>query len=455
LSSAPITFSGFNNVDFNMVLTSLMQVASQPLTALQGRQSDLQAQITTYGTLTSRLQSLDDAADDLHAPGGLSAFSATSSDAAALGASAAGALAAGHYDVVVNELARAQVTVSASASPDADTTVVASGGSITIGGVAVAIGGDVTLAGLAEAINGTDGIGVQAAVVRTSATTWRLALTSTLTGAEHAFTVTNGLTGGAGVTFADTDQNGITGDSAADNAVTATDASLLVNNIAVTSASNTIADAIPGVTFTAYRKDPATTIGVDVASDSSAVTDKLRTFIDAYNDLAKFVGDQRAAALKGETNNIGRDPLLRQISGSLRATLLDAHGAETFTRLSAIGVTFTQAGTMALDDDQLAEALESDPDAVRGLIGGDTGAFAAVESLVTAYAQTNGFIATVKDHLTSQVKAMGTQIEQLQARLALQRDAMQKEFIQADLAMSQLKSQATSLASFGDGLGSL
>jgi hypothetical protein len=47
-------------------------------------------------------------------------------------------------------------------------------------------------------------------------------LTSTLTGAANAFTVTN--SGGAGLSFLDTDGNGVTGDSAADNAVSASDA---------------------------------------------------------------------------------------------------------------------------------------------------------------------------------------------------------------------------------------
>ena len=50
-------------------------------------------------------------------------------------------------------------------------------------------------------------------------------------GAANAFTITNALTGGTGVTFTDTDHDGMSGDSAADNAVEATDASLLVNNI--------------------------------------------------------------------------------------------------------------------------------------------------------------------------------------------------------------------------------
>ncbi len=43
--SSPITFSGFNNIDFNVVVNSLMQQASLPLHSLQTQQKSLHAQI--------------------------------------------------------------------------------------------------------------------------------------------------------------------------------------------------------------------------------------------------------------------------------------------------------------------------------------------------------------------------------------------------------------------------
>jgi flagellar hook-associated protein 2 len=454
VASAGVTFSGFNNVDFNLVLNSLMQQASQPLTSLQSQQNDLQSRVKTFGTLTTRIAALQAAADDLSSIDGLSAYNVQSSNAAAIGISSNGATAPGHYDVVVNDLARAQVTVSTSSAPDATSTVVANGGSLTVGGVDVAIGGDVTLQGLADAINGTDGIGVQASVVRTSSTTYRLALTSASTGADNGFTVINQLSG-ATVSFADANDDGVSGDSVEDNAVAASDASILVNNIPITSDSNTFDDVIAGVSFTAYVKNPGETVGIDVTSDSTALAGKLQKFVSAYNDVAKFMGDQRAAATNGDGTSIGREPLLRQLSTGLRTELIEAHGAGVMTRLSEIGLEFTQSGTLSLDQSKLGDALAAGAGQVRGLIAGDGGAFPALEGLLDEYSQANGFISTVTTHLTSQIDAMGDQIDRMQARLALQREALQQEFIQADMAMSQLKSQTSSLASFGTGLGSL
>jgi flagellar hook-associated protein 2 len=448
-----ITFSGFNDIDFNTVLNALMQQASLPLTTLQTRQSALESQVTTYGTLKSQVASLQSAADDLADLSTTSSFTAQSSAPSAVSVSTTGAAAGGDYDVVVNELARAQVTASTSVSPDAATTVVASGGSLTIGGVAVTVAGDVTLQGLADAINGTDGIGVHAAVIRTGTDAYRLALTGSLSGSANGFTVTNGLTGGAGVTFADTDGNGVSGDSADDNAVSASDASLLVNNIAVTSTSNTFTDVIPGVTFTAYAKDPNTTVHIGVTSDSSAFAGKLDAFVTAYNDIASFINDQRTAAAQGDTSSIGRDAILRQLSGSLRTTLLGAHGSDALTRLSEIGIEFQRDGTLTLDSNALSNALVNNEGDVRSLLSGTDGAFTAVSTVLDGYSQANGFLSTATDTLTRQIKSMDQQIQDMQARLAQQRDALAQQFTQADLIMSQLKSQTSSLANLGASLG--
>ena len=81
------------------------------------------------------------------------------------------------------------------------------------------------------------------------------------------------------------------------------------------------------------------------------------------------------------------------------------------------------------------------------------GVFANVETQVTEYTQADGFIAATTDGLRRQVDSMEDQIIDMQARLALQRESLLREFIEADLAMSRLKNQASSLAQFGSGLG--
>src|SRR5690349_3054295 len=132
---SPITFSGFNSIDFTAVLEAVMTQESQPLTTLQTQQKALQSKATTFRTLATKL-------------------------------SAGTTAAPGIYDITVQELARAQVTASTTTVADADATTVAWGGTMTIGGVAVSIDAPVTLKGLAERINQTKDIGVTATVIK-------------------------------------------------------------------------------------------------------------------------------------------------------------------------------------------------------------------------------------------------------------------------------------------------
>ena len=62
---SPITFSGFNNINFNTILESVMAQESQPLTRLQKQKTALESQNTQFGTLASKLSALKTAADAL------------------------------------------------------------------------------------------------------------------------------------------------------------------------------------------------------------------------------------------------------------------------------------------------------------------------------------------------------------------------------------------------------
>ena len=62
---SPITFSGFNNIDFNSILEAVMTQESQPLTRLQTQKTTLETQNTQFGTLATKLSALKTAVDTL------------------------------------------------------------------------------------------------------------------------------------------------------------------------------------------------------------------------------------------------------------------------------------------------------------------------------------------------------------------------------------------------------
>ncbi len=432
---SPITFSGFNNIDFNLILESVMKQARGPLTAIEDRQAGFKAQLTNLGKLTSQTNALRQAADDLADSKAGDTVTASTTDAAAVGVSSGSGAVAGRYDIVVQELARAQTTASDTTLPDTNTTVAATGGTLDIGGVTVTVSGSVTLQELATTINETADIGVNASVVQSGSGAYRLVLTGKETGADASFAVTNGLTGST-LTFGA-------------NAVEATDASILVNNVQAVSASNTFDSAVPGVTLTVLKKDPAETIGINVTSSPAALKTRLESFVKSFNDVIGFFNEQQTAQAKGDAGSLARDPMVRQIRTQLRSSLTAAYGTGDIDRLSQIGVEFTLTGTLKLNSTAFEKALTDDADGVMALLAGDDGAFAGVVSALETYTNTDGLLKSSKDRLTVQIRAMDTQLFQAQDRLAVQRATLQQEFIAAEIAMSRLNAQSSALAGVG------
>jgi flagellar hook-associated protein 2 len=435
-----ITFSGFNNIDFSYILNAIMQQESQPVVTLQAQQRALQSQQSAFSTLAAKLTALETAMGPLSDRSEFGGRTATSANAAAVSATATSAAAVGTYDIVVSELARAQTTASTSTHADKDTTTVASGGTLVINGVAVSVTVPATLQDLADAINASDDVAVNAAVVSPAPGSYQLVLTGKATGTDGAFTITNNLTGGSGVTFGG-------------NAQEAANASFTVNNIAVQSATNTVEDVIPGVSLTLLKKDPATTVSVSVTADQQAAVDQVKAFVTAFNDILTFAKDQAAAAAKGETSNIGRDALLRGLRNELRAEMNREYATGgTFTYLSQVGLGFDRSGKLTFDQTKFAEATKNGNGEVMKLFagsGGVDGAFTRLTALVEGYTEAGGLVPDAKDRISAQLKSLGERISSMEARLAIRRAALNKEFIATDQAMSALNKSVEALSSLG------
>ena len=153
---AAITFSGFNNIDFNQVVTAIMAQERQPLARLETQQSALKTQNSAFGTLASRLSSLQSAITVIGVSSAVAGGTATSSDPS-VGATSSGTAVEGTYEVVVSSLARRQVTASASSYASTDD-VVATGGALTLTGAdgtsaVITVDALMTVKELVDAIN--------------------------------------------------------------------------------------------------------------------------------------------------------------------------------------------------------------------------------------------------------------------------------------------------------------
>lgn len=439
---SPITLSGFNSIDFNQVLEAVMLQERAPLTRLETQKKTLETQNTAFSTLAGKLSTLESAIEALGKADSLALLKASSSDQG-VGVSATGGTIAGTYDVLVKSLAVSQVS-SSQTTYAATTDVVATGGKLTLtsadgDSVEIAISGSTTLAQLAAAINSRDDSPAAASVVQTSPGAYRLVLTGKETGTTNAFTVTDELTGGTGPALAET--------RAASNAL------LEVNGLTVTSASNTVADVIPGASLSLVKADDTNPVTVRLTRDTTGAADLVKKFITAYNDLVTFARDQNTAAIAGKAS-IGRDPLLRGLRDALRNAIGDEYAGGTQTRLAAIGIGFDMTGKMVLDAERFEKALEASPSDVQQLLSGTDGkggAFGALGKVVDEYTQSGGLIGSTRTRIDQQIRDLNRRMDTVSAQLEVRRASLQREYIAADLAMTRLKSQSASLSSIGGG----
>lgn len=450
---SPITFSGFNKIDWNQILDAVMAQERQPYTRLETQKTALQTQNTQFSTLAGKLSTLQTAVDALRDTKSLALLSASSSDTG-VGVTSTGGTVTGSYTVAITSVAKAQVLTSTS-SYAALTTVVATGGNLTItpttgSPVVISAGSSITLQGMVDAINAQTTSPVSASAVQTAPGTYKLVLTSETTGTANGFTVTKTLTGGSGLTFTDTDSDGIYGDSAADNTQNASNAAITVNGLAITSSTNTVADAVPGVTLTLAKENVTAT--VTVTRDLKGAEAVINKFIAAYNDFVTFAKDQTTAAVAGKAS-IGRDPILRGLREAMgNAMRANYASGGSYPALSMVGVGFDMSGKLTLDSAALQDALNTAPVNVQGLFSGTDGTggvFGTLDLRIDAYTQAGGLVADAKKRIDDQVAGLNKRLSDMELRLEERRKTLQKEYIAADLAMSRLNSQSASLSMLG------
>lgn len=229
--------------------------------------------------------------------------------------------------------------------------------SFDINGVTVSINPDTqNLQEVANAINAasTGATATVRTVTENSKTTYRLDLTGATT-----FTDTNGMLTAMGVL-----QKGY-----GNQLLTAQDAEYKVDGISLTSDTNTVTTAIPGVSFTLLQADVTTpkTSTISVKSDQDAVKSKIKQFADGYNGVSEFI--KSYSAFDKDSFNTGPlfgDSVARQVEDQLGTMLFDnVPGLTgTYTNLASIGFKFDSESKLVVDDSLLTKALNEDPSAV-------------------------------------------------------------------------------------------
>ncbi len=426
---ASITAPGIGSgLDVNSIVSQLISLEQQPILALQQKEADYAAQLSAIGQLRSAVTPLQDAADKLKNFSTFDAFTATSADTAKFTASADNTAASGSFDIQVQSLARSQKLGSASVA-DKDTTTFGNAGdtlTLTVGGSSftVATGGK-TLSGIASAINDApDNVGVSASVVQENAGNFYLVLTSDQTGTANTITAA----------FKDSSGSPVADPLTMAEIQSATDASILIDSTyTVTRSSNTISDAIQGVTLT-LKETSTSAVSLTVGKDSSAVSNAVQGLVDAYNGMISTLNKLGDGDLSG-------DSTLRLMENQIRAIFnTPPKGlAGAFDTLADIGVSFQKDGTLSFDSSKLSDAMSSDLTAVADLFSNDDQGYAfRLSSTVETMLGNSGLLAAREDGLNARIDDTEAQVAAMQLRLDATEQRLRDQFTALDTLMSQL-----------------
>ena len=155
----------------------------------------------------------------------------------------------------------------------------------------------------------------------------------------------------------------------------AKDAVIAVDNATIIKSSNTITDAIQGVTMDLLQADASSTLTLSVKSDTSSVKDDIDNFVQTYNDLFAFMDEQLSYDPDlGEANPLIGDPTLLEIRRRITDTVtgtIPGLSTSSYTNLSQIGITTDyKTGELSINYSKLNSALNTDPDTVSKLFLG-------------------------------------------------------------------------------------
>lgn len=436
-----------SNLPLNDLLDSLRKNENNALVLIQSRQVAVQTKISAYGQLQGAVSALQKAAEAVGKPEVFGALKATTGSEAFSVTTGKTAIA-GQYSIQVDTLARAQ-TLVAQGRTDRDVAI-GSGGSVTItlaNGESHAIdltGKDTSLVGLVAALNGDPDSGVNATLVNDgTGAPHRLLLTSRSTGTESAVQ-------SIAVTGNDDLQAVIGYDKAGNTAnfteQVATNATVLINSIPITSQTNTIQDAIEGIELTLKQ----TTTGAEslsITRDDTAATKAINDFVKAYNGLlgsiktltSYDVANQRTSALTG-------DSLARRVQNEMRNAISGALGGENGLSLSAIGIAVDpKTGELKIDDKKLSSALSTDLEGVTALFTGATGAGTRVAAAADTFTRSGGYFSSNTDSLNRSLDQMQKQYDATAARIDQRMETYRQQFTRLDAMVAQMNSVSSYL----------
>ena len=309
-----------------------------------------------------------------------------------------------------------------------------------------------TLQDIRTAIN-TANIGVTASIVNDgSGTPYRLALSSNTTGTANAINRITVQTGG------DVAVNDLLAYNPSTNTpapaptvpmaqtVAAQNADFTVNGIQVIKSSNTVTDAIQGVTLNLTKSGIS---NLTVARDNTAINTAASSFVDTYNAMLSQLKSRSAygSATKA-TPELAGDGTVRMMLDQLRGifgTPATPASGGSLTSLSQVGISVQANGSLRLDSSKLNSAMATNFSDVSNLFSSATGYVTRLNTWADSVVQTGGLIDVRTQNISNTIKSYSEQVTQLESKMTVIQKRYTTQYSNLNLMLNKMNSTSAYL----------
>ncbi|MHB8830080.1 MAG: flagellar filament capping protein FliD [Syntrophales bacterium] len=162
--------------------------------------------------------------------------------------------------------------------------------------------------------------------------------------------------------------------------VAGADASIEIDGVSITSATNTIDDVLTGVTLDLLKADTNTTVTLNVGRDIDAIMEKVNAFVSSYNAISSYIHAQTSydAANKKAGGVLFGEGTLASVKTDLTSILIQSVWgvSSDFSTMGLVGVSVDIEGQLSVDSDKLRGYLTSNFNDVQNLfaVNGTTSA---------------------------------------------------------------------------------
>jgi flagellar hook-associated protein 2 len=448
---ATISSTGIGSgLDIDSLVSKLVAAErSSGQTRIDNKKGKLTEQFSAMSTLMGGMSAFQSSLNALVSAGSFTSRKVSVSDEKAFTAKADSKAAAGSYDVQVKQLAKAS-QLGSDAFATAGTKVGTGKLTISVGASSFSIDvadGANSLSNIRDAINkSSSNKGVQASLL-TDVEGTHLVLTSTKSGANYALSVAaSGGDGGLQKLVYDPAPAGTRNMEVRSEAK---DAIVFVSGYEIHSDSNTVTNAVEGVTLTLKAEtEVGKTVQLGVDRDDTAIQDAAKKFVDAYNSLAGTIKSLSKYDVSTDTGGplIG-DAMLRNIDSQIRKVISTpvAGVNGSYTTLASLGITTQADGKLKLDTVRFNAALQANPGAVSDIFTSSNGVAVKLADFMATKTSATGEVTVRSSNITDTLVDLKDQQDALNARMKVIEQRYYKQFNALDTMLAQMNTTATSL----------